>query len=99
MVASSYNNDNGSQVHPITPLTLDRLAIGQPARILAVDWPALVPAEARRLQEFGLDIGVTVEALHRGSLFSRDPLAVMVGKMRVVLRGAHAAAFTVLLNP
>lgn len=83
-------------MHDKAPLTLDRLTIGQSARIAAVDWSMLSPAEARRLREFGLDIGVEVEALHRGSLFSRDPLAVRVGRMRVVLRGAHAAAFSMV---
>ncbi|MEQ1688102.1 MAG: FeoA family protein [Sphingopyxis sp.] len=85
-------------MHPPSPLTLDKLAIGQTARIIAVDWAALAPAEARRLREFGLDAGAEIEALHRGSLFSRDPLAVRVGRMRVVVRAAHAAAF-VLENP
>ncbi|MEQ1725437.1 MAG: FeoA family protein [Sphingopyxis sp.] len=84
-------------MHSTAPLTLDRLGLGRPARIIAVDWAALVPAEARRLREFGLNVGVEVEALHRGSLFSRDPLAVRVGRMRVMLRAAHAAAF--MLEP
>jgi ferrous iron transport protein A len=30
--------------------------------------------------------------LHRGALFFRDPLAVRIGRMRVVMRAAHAAA-------
>ncbi len=82
-------------MHTDPSLTLDRLAIGQTARIVAVEWDALLPAEARRLREFGLDCGVEVTPLHRGSLFSRDPLAVLIGAMRVVLRSEHAACFAV----
>ncbi|HEY6871015.1 MAG TPA: FeoA domain-containing protein, partial [Novosphingobium sp.] len=36
-------------------MTLDLLPIGQNARIVAVDWPALVEEEARRLRALGLD--------------------------------------------
>lgn len=79
------------------PLTLDSIACGRVARVAAVDWDRLVPGEARRLREFGLDCGAEVMALHRGSLFSRDPLAVQIGSMRLVMRSAHASAFTLTL--
>ncbi len=72
--------------------TLDALKIGQSARIASIDWTALAPPEARRLQELGLFEGVDVEMLHRGAMFFRDPLAVRVGRMRVVIRTRHAEA-------
>ena len=74
--------------------TLDQMPVGQTARIVSVDWAALADSEARRLRELGLYEGVEVEVLHRGALFFRDPLAVRVGRMRVVLRSVHAAAVT-----
>lgn len=74
--------------------TLDRLAVGGVARIASVDWASLADSDARRLRELGLYEGVEVEVLHRGALFFRDPLAVRVGRMRVVLRSIHAAAVT-----
>lgn len=75
--------------------SLDRLPLGSAARIIAVDWSALDPNEARRLKEFGLLDGVEVTALHRGGLFWRDPLAIAVGRMRLVIRARHAAAIRV----
>ena len=77
--------------------TLDHMPVGQTARIASVDWASLADSEARRLRELGLYEGVEVEVLHRGALFFRDPLAVRVGRMRVVLRSIHAAA--VILEP
>ena len=74
--------------------TLDQMPVGQTARIVSVDWAALADSEARRLRELGLYEGVEVEVLHRGALFFRDPHAVRVGRMRVVLRSVHAAAVT-----
>lgn len=85
---------------PATPLTLntltlDRLPVGTSARIAHIAWDRLAPAEARRLRELGLYEGVEIEALHRGSLFFRDPLAVRIGRMRIMMRAAHAAAVSV----
>ena len=88
---------NGSQMQTVSPLTLDRLAVGERARVSSIDWDRLNPSEARRLRELGLFEGVEVEALHRGSLFWRDPLAIRIGRMRFVLRSAHAAA--IMLDP
>ena len=82
-------------MHIAEPRTLDTIALGQIVRVTAVDWVGLAPAEALRLREFGLDAGSEIEALHRGSLFSHDPLAIRIGTMRVVLRAAHARHFTV----
>lgn len=77
------------------PQTLDTLPTGQSAQIVAVAWDRLHPDEARRLRELGLFEGVEIEALHRGSLFARDPLAVRIGRLRFVMRASHAAAISV----
>jgi ferrous iron transport protein A len=77
---------------PVT--TLDHLPVGSTGRIASVDWDALASAEGRRLRELGLFEGVDVEMLHRGALFFRDPLAIRIGRMRVVIRTVHAAAVT-----
>lgn len=76
-----------------SPLNLANLPVGARAHITHVDWDSIDATSARRLRELGLDAGVDVEALHRGSLFARDPMAVRVGRMRIILRLVHAAAF------
>ncbi len=87
--------DNGSQMQTAAaPVTLDHLPVGSTARIASVDWDALAASEGRRLRELGLYEGVDVEMLHRGALFFRDPLAIRIGRMRVVIRTVHAAAVT-----
>ena len=74
--------------------SLDRLALGTRARIATIDWAALDEGEARRLQHFGFDEGVTVEPLHLGP-FGRDPIAIRVGRMTVAIRRKHAGAIHV----
>ena len=76
-------------------MTLDLLPLGQRARIVAVDWSVLVDEEAQRLQALGLDVGARVAVAHRGVFAGRDPIALMVGRMTVALRRAHARAMTV----
>lgn len=76
-------------------MTLDMLPIGQRARIVAVDWSALVEEEAQRLRALGLDEGARVAVSHRGIAGGRDPLAVSIGRMTVALRRAHARAMQV----
>ena len=76
-------------------MTLDILPIGQRARIVAVDWTSLVGEEATRLRALGLDEGARVAVAHRGVFGGADPLAVMVGRMSVAVRRAHARAMTV----
>lgn len=78
-----------------SPLRLDQLPLRRVAHILSIDWGALGASEARRLRELGFDEGVRIEALHRGSLFSRDPIAIRVGRMTVAIRRAVAAAVSV----
>jgi len=76
-------------------MTLDLLPVGQRARIVAVDWALLVDEEAQRLRALGLDKGARVAVSHRGVFAGSDPLAVMVGRMTVALRRAHARAMHV----
>ena len=76
-------------------MTLDLLPVGQRAHSTAVDWAALAPDEAQRLQALGLDVGARVALAHCGVLGGRDPLAVTIGRMTVALRRAHARAMTV----
>jgi ferrous iron transport protein A len=75
-------------------VTLDTLPLNAPARIIAIDWTAIPETEGHRLRSLGLDDGVLVEALHRGILFWRDPLAVRVGRMTVALRRKVALAIS-----
>lgn len=74
---------------------LDSAALGVAVRISHIQWDRLSQDEGRRLREFGMIEGVEVTPLHRGSLFSRDPLALLVGRMKVVIRAAQAAAIEV----
>ena len=76
-------------------MTLDLLPLGQRATIVGVDWGALVPEEAARLQALGLDAGARVMVEHRGVFAGADPLALRIGRMSVALRRVHAAAMTV----
>lgn len=78
--------------------SLDQLALGMKARILAVDWSSLESGEACRLRHFGFDDGVIVEPLHLGP-FGRDPIAVRVGRMTVAIRRKHARAISVCPLP
>ena len=76
-------------------MTLDLLPVGQRARIVAVDWSRLVDEEAWRLRALGLEEGAKVAVSHRGVFGGRDPLAVMIGRMSIAIRRAHAAAMQV----
>ena len=73
-------------------IRLDQVPLGHSYRITHIDWDSLSADEGRRLREFGLDEGVAVTPAHRGSLFSRDPLALTIGRMQVIIRAAQAAA-------
>jgi ferrous iron transport protein A len=87
--------DNRSQHRYANVMRLDELPLRRTAQIAAIDWAALEPAEAKRLRELGFDEGVAVEALHSGSFFGRDPIALRVGRMTVAIRRAQARAVTV----
>ncbi len=74
---------------------LDSASLGVAVRISRIDWTAMSHDEGRRLREFGLMEGIEVTPLHRGSLFSRDPLALSVGRMQVIIRARQAAMIEV----
>lgn len=76
-------------------MTMDGLAIGVTARVTSVDWGALAPDEAKRLQALGFDAGAEVSIAHRGVFAGRDPIALRIGSMTVALRRSHARAMTV----
>jgi len=76
-------------------LTLDSLERGRRARIVAVDWDRMAPEDGVRLRALGLDAGARVAVAHRGVFAGRDPLAVMIGRMTVAVRRAHASAMEI----
>lgn len=82
---------------PDSVMTLDKLPVGKNARIVAVDWAALVEEEALRLRALGVDVGSKLSVSHRGVFGGADPLALRVGRMTVALRRAHARAMQVTL--
>jgi ferrous iron transport protein A len=90
--------DNQSQIEidRLISLRLDQLPLNQTAEISSIDWAALDIREGRRLQELGFNEGASVEALHAGGFFTRDPIAVRVGRMTVAIRRAHARAMKVV---
>lgn len=73
-------------------MQLDQLPLNRAAVIRAIQWDALPEHEGHRLQSLGFEPGVSIEALHRGILLWRDPVAVRVGRMTVALRSKVAAA-------
>jgi len=76
-------------------MTLDQIPLGRTARIVAVDWAALVSDEAQRLRALGIDVGAQVSLAYRGVFGGADPLAVEIGRMTVALRRVHARAMAV----
>jgi ferrous iron transport protein A len=73
-------------------VNLDTLPLGASARITDINWSAIAETEGHRLRSLGVDVGATVHPLHRGTFFSRDPLAVRIGRMTVALRRKVAIA-------
>jgi len=78
-------------------MRLDELPLRKTAQISTIDWAALDPAEGKRLRELGFDEGVSIETLHSGSIFGRDPIACRVGRMTVAIRRAQARAIKVAI--
>lgn len=76
-------------------IQLDQLSIGAKAVISRIDCTRLSESAVRRLRAIGIDVGVTVEPLHQGVLFARDPIAVRVGRMTIAIRAAQAMAIEV----
>jgi ferrous iron transport protein A len=75
--------------------TLDLLSPRRRAEIVAVDWGALAPEEAKRLRALGIEEGARVAVAHRGIFAGRDPIALEIGRMTVAIRRSHARAMTV----
>ncbi len=80
-------------------MQLDQLPLNRAAVIRAIDWDVLPDQEGHRLRSLGFEPGVTIEAMHKGILMWRDPLAVRVGRMTVALRTNVAAAIDCELKP
>jgi len=76
----------------MSPVQLDDLPLNSQARVRTIDWAAIPESEGHRLRSLGLEEGVEVEALHKGILFWRDPIAVRVGRMRIAMRRKVASA-------
>ncbi len=76
-------------------MNLDQLPRGGAATITAVAWDELAPEEANRLRALGFEVGAKVSIAHRGVFGGGDPLAIVLGRMTVALRRAHAAAMQV----
>ncbi len=77
---------------------LDQIPLNKIATVRAIDWTAMPESEGHRLRSLGLEEGVGIEALHRGILFWKDPIAVRVGRMTIALRRKVAAAITCELS-
>lgn len=75
-------------------LPLDRMATGQPCRVVAVVAPPQQADWARWLAEIGFLPGEQVTVLRR-SLWGGDPMAVRVGDSSFALRRAEAACVQV----
>jgi Fe2+ transport system protein FeoA len=73
-------------------ITLESLAPGQSARVLALELP---PAEAQRLMEMGMTPGSTVKVLKRAPL--GDPIEIFVRSGHLSIRNSIARAITVNL--
>ncbi len=80
-------------------MQLDQLPLNRAAVIRSIDWDVLPDQEGHRLRSLGFEPGVTIEAMHKGILMWRDPLAVRVGRMTVALRTNVAAAIDCELKP
>lgn len=80
-------------------MRLTDLPLRQPAYVDLIDWTLLSASEGQRLREFGLCEGASVEALHRGGLRGKGPVACRIGRMTIAMRRAHAAAVTVRTGP
>ena len=75
-------------------VSLDKMPLKSAGQIQSIDWGSLREKDARRLRELGVDVGVSVEKLHRGP-FGMDPIACRIGRMTIALRSAQASAIAV----
>lgn len=80
-------------------MRLTALPFNQPAYVDAVDWAAMPEKDGKRLREFGLCEGASIELLHRAGWLRPGAHACRVGRMIVAMRAGHAAAITVRMGP
>lgn len=73
-------------------MQLDQLPLNRHATVRTIDWASMPDGEGHRLRSLGLEEGVGIEALHKGILLWKDPIAVRVGRMTIALRRQVAAA-------
>ena len=83
-------------VASVDRVTLDRLALRQPATIVVVRPPFDAPEWLSRLEEIGFIAGEPVMLLARGAP-GGDPLVVRVGDSTFALRRAEAECVAVEL--
>jgi ferrous iron transport protein A len=80
-------------------LRLHELPLGRLAYIDHVEWELLSPSEGQRLRELGICEGACIEALHRGGLLGKGPVACRIGRVTVAMRRSHAAAILTRAEP
>lgn len=80
-------------------MKLDQLPLREKWRVAAIEWSHIPESEGHRLRSLGLDEGVAVEALHRGVMLARDPLAIRVGRMTIAIRRKVAAEIICMPEP
>lgn len=73
---------------------LDQIPLNKVHIVRVIDWAAMPESEGHRLRSLGLEEGVGIEALHKGILLWKDPIAVRVGRMTIALRRKVASAIT-----
>ena len=73
-------------------MQLDQLPLNKQAIVRTVNWDLMPAGEGHRLRSLGLEEGARIEALHKGILLWKDPIAVRVGRMTIALRRKVAAA-------
>ncbi len=79
----------------MTRISLDKLGLGVPGQITALNRAVLSEAEVQRLGAFGFEAGGEVLILHRAGRHGRAVLACKIGRMTIALRSAMAAAIEV----
>ena len=87
-------NDNHSESHSLPSTSLDRLTIGQRARIVALRGDLVL---VQRLMEMGMLEGDEVELLAVAPL--GDPIELRLGDSRLSVRRADAARVEVEFLP
>ena len=75
-------------------MQVDKLPLRQKMRISSVDWTQISDNEAKSVRAMGVETGSIIEALHRGILFWRDPIALRVGRMNIAMRTKTASAIS-----